>query len=169
MVGITKDRTEHIIWVARRCADIAKERGYNEDIQKQAFLMGWNHDIGYEYTIDPEAHAGEGAQMIRESLGKKQEIDYPGSVNLLRHLSFCWWPEIQVHGFPKSHPKRMIDGKPYESEMLDILNIADITTMHTGRYCTPQERLDNLVKRGYGPETEKNQNMLELCKELKLL
>lgn len=169
MVGIVKERVEHIVWVARRCADIAKDRGYDEEIQKQAFLMGWNHDIGYEYSIDPETHSKEGARMIQESLGKQQEIDHSGSVNVLRHLSFCWWKEIQVHGFPKSHPNRMIDGKPYESEMLDILNIADITTMQGGRYCTAQERLEDLIKRGYGPETEKYQNMLELCKELELI
>lgn len=165
---IVKERVDHIVWVARRCAELAKERGYDKSAQQQAFLMGWNHDIGYEYSIGEE-HAGEGAAMIQASLGYMSEKEYPGAVNAIRTLNFVYWREIKVHGYPKDHPNRIIDGKPYESEMLDILNIADITTMQGGQYCTAQERLDDLIRRGYLPESEKYRNMLQLCKELKLV
>ena len=169
MIGIVKERVEHIVWVARRCAELAKERGYDQSMQEQAFLMGWNHDIGYEWCDLPEGHAKKGAGVIRASYGKLYEKEYPEIVEFLRTVDFVWWKEIMVHGYPKIHPRRMIDGKPYMSEMLDILNIADITTLQGGQYCTAQERLDDLLKRGYLPESEKYKNMYQLCKELNLL
>lgn len=51
MVDDVNERVEHIVWVARRCADIAKERGYNEEIQKQAFLIGWNIHLIYQKEV----------------------------------------------------------------------------------------------------------------------
>lgn len=169
MIGIVRERVEHIVWVARRCAELAKERGYDQYMQEQAFLMGWNHDIGYEYCDLPEGHSEKGAEMIRNSLCTFSEIKHSPTVNALQTVNFAWWKEIMVHGYPKTHPKRMINGKPYTSEMLDILNIADITTMQGGQYCSARDRLDDLMQRGYMIESEKYQNMYKLCKELYLL
>jgi len=121
--------------VARLCVELAKEMGWSEDRQRQAFLMGWNHDIGYEFCSCPEEHAFAGANIIRSSLG--------------------WWPEIKYHGLPKSHSLRIHNGKPYESEMLDVLNTADILTASNGEQCTAYERLKELESRGIQKESEK--------------
>lgn len=166
---ITENRMKHIMGVARRCAELAQEKGWSEDRQRQAFLMGWNHDIGYEFCSDFEEHASKGSDVIRRSFGFISFNQFISEANATRLCSFCWWPEIKFHGYPRNHPKRMNEGIPYESDMLDILNIADITTTSEGERCTAQERLNELESRGISKDSEKYQNMYLLCEELNLI
>ena len=45
-----EDRLRHSIEVARKMVEIAKSKNFsNEDIQN-CFIIGYNHDIGYEFT-----------------------------------------------------------------------------------------------------------------------
>lgn len=46
---IDNNRLQHIIGVARKCYSIAKSHGHNEDFCKKMFMLGWCHDIGYEF------------------------------------------------------------------------------------------------------------------------
>ena len=145
---ITKDRVEHSVWVAKRCREIARERGLEGSMQEEMFLLGWLHDTGYEFTT-AEYHHRTGGEMARRT-------------------GFRYWREIRVHGFPKGHPQRQILGRDYCSEALDILNEADLTTLPDGRRCTARERLDELKTRGYAEDSEKYRNAETLAAELGL-
>ena len=52
-IGITSNRLEHSIAVARKCYTLAKtEYEMSEEEARKMFLMGFIHDMGYEFTDD---------------------------------------------------------------------------------------------------------------------
>ena len=46
---IDEDRLEHSLAVARKMVEIGKIKGLAEEELKDLFMLGYNHDIGYEY------------------------------------------------------------------------------------------------------------------------
>lgn len=44
------DRLKHSYSVACKMAQIAKERNLSDEEVKKCFVIGYNHDIGYEFT-----------------------------------------------------------------------------------------------------------------------
>lgn len=170
---ISENRLHHILGVARRCREIAEEKGYNADGQRQAFLLGWLHDVGYEFG-ENEDHAKTGAAMLVEngddlakvSIGNGGGNDYP------------YAREVYYHGVPAE--RRIVavydfgcesfvdNGSRFRSGMLDILNQADLETMPDGTRCTARERVDD-VKARYGEESSQYAEMKALAEELSLL
>ena len=150
----------HSLAVARKCAEIAAQKGKNKEFQQQMFLLGWLHDIGYAYGDN--ANHGEIAVGILQN----SRVLHAGP-------GYRYSKEILMHGYPENHPKRCEDifgnelDAPYHSEALDILNTADITTMPNGTDCTAAMRLLD-VKNRYGKNSEQYANLFALCKELKL-
>jgi predicted hydrolase (HD superfamily) len=118
---IKEGRARHILGVARKCYDIAKEefpeRG--EEYAEMMFLLGYLHDVGYEFDGE-EPHRVVGERMLR-SIGADEE-----TVWLVRH-----------HGEP-------------EYKMTDesyILNKADLSIDTAGRPVTIEERVADKAKR----------------------
>jgi Predicted HD superfamily hydrolase len=150
----------HSLAVAKKCAEIAAQRGKDKGFQQQMFLLGWLHDIGYAY--DDNANHGKIA------VGILQDSRFLHAGPGYRYLN-----EILMHGYPENKPRRSQDifgnklDAPYHSEALDILNTADITTMPNGTDCTAAMRLLD-VKNRYGKNSEQYANIFALCKELKL-
>ena len=60
---ITEDRLHHILGVARKAYKVAKELGADEQLAREMFALGWNHDIGYEF--DPHIHETIGYMMLK--------------------------------------------------------------------------------------------------------
>lgn len=139
-IGISEDKLHHIIGVARRCYEIAKERGYCESTAQRLFLIGWLHDVGYEFSENFEGHPIISNNMIS---------------TLIKNGNFAI----------KNHGRVDIDYSDYE---LDILNIADLTVDHKGNKCTIEERLKGIEER-YGKDTESYKNAEKLAKQLGLI
>lgn len=139
-VMISEDRLKHIIGVARRCYELATEKNWDNDACIKMFIIGFLHDIGYEFS-DNRGHAEAGADMLNT-------IDFPSAVI------------IRKHGRPLP-----IERQPAE---LRILNQADIETSATGEKVSAEQRLQDVESR-YGRESIQYKNMEKLCKELKLI
>ena len=119
-----EDRLNHSVSVARKMVEIAKKMGLNEASQKELFILGFNHDIGYEYDENDE-HGKVGGKMLRQS-------------------GYKYWKEIYYHG--DIHPE-------YSSLYLDILNSADMQVDKFGNDIGYEGRLSDIRSR-YGEQSE---------------
>lgn len=139
-IGISEDKLHHILGVARRCYEIAKEREYSEEDARRLFMIGWIHDVGYEFSERFEEHPKISDNMIS---------------TLVKHGNFA----VRNHG--------SVD-LGYSDRELEILNIADLTVDHKGNKCTIEERLKGIEDR-FGKDTDSYKNAKKLAKQLGLL
>lgn len=93
-----KYRLEHSIAVARKMVEIAEKMNLTESERKICFLIGYNHDIGYEFTENGINHNKIGGELLRKS-------------------GFKYWKEIYYHGENDTE---------FTSKYLNILNQADM-------------------------------------------
>lgn len=126
---ITDNRLKHILSVARKAREFAsKLRPNDKEFQENMFVIGFLHDIGYEFDGDNHLHAFIGGKI-------------------LKRLQFKYWEVISLHGNIKE--KKM-------SDELYILNCADMSVKSDGVYVTMAERLDDIKERyGFGSEAYK--------------
>lgn len=138
---VDKKRLYHSLMVAKKMKEIAYERyPESEEFVQDMFVLGLVHDMGYEFVDSQLDHEREGGLIL-----KRQNYQY--------------WKEVYWHGNPNSE---------YQSEALDILNIADIQTNHDGKYVTVEERLEGIRSR-YGSETSQYKNAMLLAKKIGLI
>ncbi|OKZ77354.1 MAG: hypothetical protein BHW01_05120 [Clostridium sp. 27_14] len=116
-----EDRIKHSLAVARKMVEIAKKNNLNEEDIKNCFVIGFNHDIGYEFCIDKMEHNKIGGEILKAS-------------------GFKYWKEIYYHG--------EIDVE-YESLYLKILNQADMQIDKYGNNVGYGRRLED-IKIRYG-------------------
>ena len=127
---ISSGRMAHQLSVARTLVEQACSQGsYSEEDLQNLFVLGYLHDIGYEFAVDPDKHAPVGGEV-------------------LKRLGFVYWAEVANHGNPAS---------AYSSAELDLLNSADMHTSPTGEYVTYAERLQDIADR-YGEDSPRYQN-----------
>lgn len=50
------DRLQHTISVARKMVEIAEQQGLSKEEIETCFIIGFNHDIGYEFQKDGIDH-----------------------------------------------------------------------------------------------------------------
>ena len=75
-------RLKHSIAVARKMVDIAKTRNLSKNDIDSCFIIGFNHDIGYEFTNNGINHNKVGGLILKQSNFKYwREIYYHGEVN----------------------------------------------------------------------------------------
>ena len=73
-IGISEHRLDHTIAVARKCYDLAKnEYDMSEMDARKMFLMGFLHDMGYEFSENTEEHPG----IVSDILNSLSEQDFP--------------------------------------------------------------------------------------------
>ena len=101
--------------------EIAKEKNLSKDEQESCFIIGYNHDIGYEFAEDTSVHNFIGG-------------------NLLKSANFKYWEEIYYHG--EINPN-------FSSKYLDILNMADMQIDKYGNDIGYDKRLEDIGSR-YG-------------------
>lgn len=116
-----EDRIKHSLAVASKMVEIAKKNNLNEEDIKNCFVIGFNHDIGYEFCIDKMEHNKIGGEILKAS-------------------GFKYWKEIYYHG--------EIDVE-YESLYLKILNQADMQIDKYGNNVGYGRRLED-IKIRYG-------------------
>jgi HD superfamily phosphodiesterase len=132
------DRLKHSYAVAKKMMDIAMEYNLSEEDIKNCFLIGLNHDIGYEFTTNGINHNKIGGQLLRDN-------------------GFKYWQEVYYHGD--------IDCI-YNSIFLDILNKADMQIDKYGNDVGYDRRLED-IKLRYGEDSIIYKNCVVLIESLK--
>ena len=107
---IKEYRKKHIFAVAELMQKYGQERNYSSDKCEELYTIGLLHDIGYAFLEEKDyiKHNVVGGEVLRKQ-------------------GFKFWKEIYYHGVVNS---------PYQSEYLDILNIADMHIDSEGNYVT---------------------------------
>ena len=132
------DRLKHSYAVAMKMMDIAKKYNLSEEDTKNCFMIGLNHDIGYEFTSKGINHNKIGGELLRNS-------------------GFKYWKEVYYHGEINCS---------YESIFLEILNKADMQIDKFGNDVGYAKRLEDIKKR-YGEESSVYKNCVILIEKLK--
>ena len=101
---------------------------------EDAFVLGFLHDIGYEFVDEQKDHAKMGGWILKSQ-------------------GYKYWREVYYHGIP--YPG-------YSSKLLTLLNQVDITTGPTGEYMTIEERLQDIGNR-YGKDSRQLQDAMCLA------
>ena len=129
---INNDRLKHSIAVARKMVEIGKLYNLKDDELQDLFVLGFNHDIGYEY-------------------GDNSNHEYIGG-EILKRNNYKYWEEIYYHGDIKSE---------YTSLFLKILNKADMQIDKYGNDVGYDKRLEDIKNRyGENSKTYKNAEIL---------
>ncbi len=119
-----EDRLRHSIAVARKMVEIAKSKNLSDEDIKNCFIIGYNHDIGYEFTKNGNNHNTIGGEILRNNFKYWREIYYHGEINV-----------------------------EYKSLYLDILNQADMQIDKYGNDVGYDKRLEDIKSR-YGEDSE---------------
>ena len=116
-----ENRLKHSIAVARKMVEIARSKNLSDEDIKNCFIIGYNHDIGYEFTKNGINHNIIGGEILKNS-------------------NFKYWREIYYHGEINIE---------YKSLYLDILNQADMQIDKYGNDVGYDKRLED-IKNRYG-------------------
>ena len=121
---MNEDRLRHSIAVARKMVEIAKSKNLSDEDIKNCFIIGYNHDIGYEFTKNGNNHNTIGGEILRNNFKYWREIYYHGEINV-----------------------------EYKSLYLDILNQADMQIDKYGNDVGYDKRLED-IKNRYGKDSD---------------
>ena len=117
------DRLIHSICVARKMVEIGKGKNMNDEQLQDLFLLGLNHDIGYEFG-GGDKHGEHGASILKRN-------------------NYKYYKEVYYHGRLQNE---------YSSEYLKILNQADMQIDKYGNDVGYEKRLEDIKKR-YGEDS----------------
>lgn len=124
-IGIDDNRLRHMREVGLVSAEIATDIfGWSIQRCRQMFLLGFIHDVGYQFSIDQTEHEEIGGHLLKEA-------------------GFKYASAVSEHGDP--------DVKHMSTELL-ILNIADMSVNRTGNRVSFSERLEDILNR-YGQDS----------------
>lgn len=135
------DRLKHSYAFGKKMIQIGRELGLKETELNNLFLLGLNHDIGYEFTENGVNHNKIGG-------------------NILKNNGYKYWKEVYYHGDISDE---------YNSLYLTILNQADMQIDKYGTYVGYDKRLEN-IKNRYGEESDiylKCVNLVDRVREIK--
>lgn len=118
------NRLKHSIAVARKMVAIAKKYNLSQEEMTNCFIIGINHDIGYEFSKNGIEHNKIGGILLKET-------------------GFKYWREVYYHGESECD---------YESMYLMILNMADMQIDNLGNDIGFEGRLENIRVR-YGDDS----------------
>ena len=80
-----QDRLNHSIAVAKKMVEIGKKYNLDDEQLQELFLLGYNHDIGYEFGNN-EDHRIIGGNILKQSDYKYwQEVYYHGEIECQYH------------------------------------------------------------------------------------
>lgn len=131
------DRMKHSLAVAEKMMELGKKKQLNEKELQDLFILGINHDIGYEF-------------------GNRENHNTVGG-NILKNNGYKYWQEVYWHGNSKAE---------YNSIYLDILNEADLSINRYGEDVGHEKRLEDIKSR-HGIKSMQYSNSLEIIKKLK--
>ena len=132
-----------MLGVARKAYAISKAQGYNEEFARHMFLLGWMHDVGYEFAESKEQHSHISAQMYLLLTKNEPDIAYRA---------------IKERGRLPELP----------TEEWKILTMADMLTDSNGNEVSAEARLSGIRQR-YGMQSEEYKTSCEVCKQIGLV
>lgn len=118
------DRIKHSLSVANKMIEIGKQKGLNDIQLQELFVLGYNHDIGYDFCFDKKEHNIVGGEILKNN-------------------GYKYWKEVYYHGNPNSE---------YQSQFLKILNMADMQIDKYGNDVGYEKRLED-IKNRYGEDS----------------
>ena len=119
------DRLKHSISVARKMVEIGRTYNLSDRELQELFMLGFNHDIGYEFSDKGLNHNVIGGAMLKEN-------------------GYKFWQEVYNHGNPNAN---------YSSLYLKILNMADMQIDKYGNDVGYEKRLED-IKNRYGENSK---------------
>ena len=131
------DKLKHSYGVAKKMIELGKGINLTEDQVQELFLLGYIHDIGYQFGNN-ENHNIIGGKILKDN-------------------NYKYWKEVYYHGIPNCE---------YKSLYLDILNKADMMIDKYGNDIGFDKRLEDIRNR-YGDESIQYKSCVELINELK--
>lgn len=137
---ITQDRLKHSIGVARKLYEMSLQRGWDVEKAKKMFVLGFVHDIGYEFADTQSEHADKGADVLKQ-------------------CGFQFANEVLYHGKIQQE---------YSSDELYLLNVADFLVGSDGSPVSVEERMEGIAQR-YGEESSQYIEAKRLAKQLNLM
>lgn len=133
-----EDRLKHSLAVARKMVEIAKSKKLSEEEIEACFIIGYNHDIGYEFTNNGINHNIIGGKVLEKN-------------------GFKYWKEIYYHGENEVQ---------YQSQYLDILNQADMQIDKYGNDVGYDNRLKDIENR-YGIDSKIYKKCCDLVEKIR--
>lgn len=115
------DRLKHSLAVANKMVEIGKELNFDESNLQDLFVLGYNHDIGYNLCSNRIEHNIVGGKKLKDN-------------------QYKYWKEVYYHGNPDCE---------YQSLFLKILNMADMQIDKYGNDVGYEKRLED-IKNRYG-------------------
>lgn len=131
------DRLKHSYAVAIKMVEIGKSLNLSEEELKELFLLGYVHDIGYQFDKDRK-HNVVGAEILNNGCYKYSN-------------------EVLYHGDDQSE---------YSSLFLDILNAADMQIDKYGNDVGFSKRLEDIKSR-YSEDSIVYKKCLNIVNRLK--
>lgn len=132
------DRLIHSYNVGKKMMKIGKKYNLSDDQLQELFVLGLNHDVGYEFTESGVNHNKIGGELLKQS-------------------GFKYYKEVYHHGELTNE---------YSSLYLDILNMADMQIDKYGNDVGYDNRLKDIESR-YGKDSEVYNKCYELIDYLK--
>jgi len=118
------DRIKHSLSVANKMVEIGENLNLKESDLQDLFILGYNHDIGYDFCSDKKEHNIVGGEILKNN-------------------GYKYWKEVYYHGNPNSE---------YQSQFLKILNMADMQIDKYGNDVGYEKRLED-IKIRYGEDS----------------
>ena len=153
MIGISEDRLHHILGVARKCYEIAKERSHNEEFCQRMFMIGWVHDVGYEFVEKQSEHPAKSSELLHNLV----------SVHNLYDTQISLKTDYAIHYHGQFPDKELLNNEEWI-----ILNMADMLIDSTGNEVTVEERLEDIKVR-YGDKSKQYLDAHNICKIIGLI
>ncbi len=136
---ITTNRLRHSLEVARLMRELALQKNWGEERSQEMFVLGYLHDIGYEFCETQIEHPTIGGKILKDQ-------------------GYKYWREVSFHGLLTDN---------FSSDELDLLNTADMMIDSHGDNVGVQRRLEDIGER-YGRLSTQYQDACALAKKLKL-
>lgn len=122
---MNNDRLKHSISVGRKMVEFGQKYNLSDKELTELFLLGYVHDIGYEYAENSIEHNIVGGNILKQS-------------------GYKYWKEVYYNGKSNSE---------YKSLYLAILNEADMQIDKYGNEVGFDKRLDD-IKNRYGENSK---------------
>lgn len=137
-MDISSDRMNHILAVANKMREIAKNQPDFAGLEEEMFILGFLHDVGYAFAEVQKEHAHLGGEKLKLQ-------------------GYKYWQEVFHHGSPQNE---------YNSQELMLLNYVDMTTSPNGKSITIKERIEDIEKR-YGSDSIQAKEAIIVAEKLK--
>ncbi len=135
---MNEDRLKHSYAVGKKMMEIATSMNLSKEEVNDMFVLGLNHDIGYEFENSGINHNKIGGSILKDN-------------------NYKYWKEVYYHGKKQDE---------YDSIYLKILNSADMQIDKFGNDVGFEKRLEDIKSR-YGEESEVYKKCIELIDSIK--